>query len=121
MEVIKISPYAWVFQEKVVHFDCIKLRATLNPKGAKSSYDILSKALHWVPIPMPMLMPTHAHGFWVGMGAILLFMGGHGWASVLCIPASNSNSESSFLDVGNTLTNKRSGLKPMTMNDLLFV
>ena len=22
-------------------------------------------------------MPTHAHGFWVGMGAILLFMGGH--------------------------------------------
>jgi len=20
---------------------------------------------------------THAHGFWVGMGAILLFMGGH--------------------------------------------
>ena len=23
-------------------------------------------------------MPTHAHGFWVGMGAMLLFMGGHG-------------------------------------------
>jgi hypothetical protein len=22
-------------------------------------------------------MPTHAHGFWVGMGAMLLFMGGH--------------------------------------------
>ena len=21
---------------------------------------------------------AHAHGFWVGMGAILLFMGGHG-------------------------------------------
>jgi hypothetical protein len=21
---------------------------------------------------------THAHGFWVGMGAMLLFMGGHG-------------------------------------------
>ena len=31
-----------------------------------------NKALHWVP------MPTHAHGFWVVMGAILLFMGGHG-------------------------------------------
>ena len=23
---------------------------------------------------------THDHGFWVGMGAILLFTGGHGWA-----------------------------------------
>jgi hypothetical protein len=31
---------------------------------------------------------THAHGFWVGMDAMLLFMGGHGWASVLCIPVS---------------------------------
>jgi hypothetical protein len=43
---------------------------------------------------------AHTHGFWVGMGAMLLFMGGHGcdiivhgWASVLCIPASNSKSE----------------------------
>ena len=36
----------------------------------------LSRILHWVPIPMS--MPTHAHRFWVGMGAILLFMGGHG-------------------------------------------
>jgi hypothetical protein len=35
-----------------------------------------SIALHWVPIP------THAHGFWVGMGAMLLFMGGHEWAWV---------------------------------------
>jgi hypothetical protein len=25
-----------------------------------------------------MPMPTHTHGFWVGMGAMLLFMGGHG-------------------------------------------
>ena len=32
------------------------------------------RAQHWVPIPMP----THAHGFWVGMGAMLLFVGGHG-------------------------------------------
>jgi hypothetical protein len=23
-------------------------------------------------------MPTHTHGFWVGMGVMLLFMGGHG-------------------------------------------
>jgi hypothetical protein len=39
---------------------------------------VATRALHWVPIPMP----THAHGFWVGMGAMLLFMGGHGWAWV---------------------------------------
>jgi hypothetical protein len=39
------------------------------------------KALHWVPIPMP--MPTQAHGFWVGMGAMLLFMGGHGFCASL--------------------------------------
>jgi hypothetical protein len=44
----------------------------------------------------------------VGMGMILLFMGGHEWASVLCIPASTSKSESNFSDAGNTLTKKRS-------------
>ena len=59
---------------------------------------------------------THAHGFWVGMGAMLLFMGGHGcdttvhgWASVLCIPASNSKLGSNFLDAGNTLTKNAPG------------
>jgi hypothetical protein len=67
-----------------------------------------------------MPMPTHAHGFWVGMGAILLFMGGHGWALVLCIHVSNSKSESNFSNAGNMLTKKRSGLKPATVNDLLF-
>ena len=46
----------------------------------------------------------------MGMGAILLFMSGHGWASVLCIPTSNFKSESNFSDAGNTLTKKRSGL-----------
>jgi hypothetical protein len=80
---------------------------------------VYTRALHWVPMPMP--MPTHAHGFWVGMGAMLLFMGGHGRASVLCITASNSKSESNFSDAGNTLTKKGSGLKPMTVNDFLFV
>jgi hypothetical protein len=48
----------------------------------------------------------------VGMGAMLLFMGGHGWAWVLCIPASNPESKSNFSDAVNTLTNKRFGLKP---------
>ena len=64
---------------------------------------------------------THAHSCpWV--------LGGHGcnvivheWASVLCIPASSSKSESNFSDVGNTLTKKHSGLKLVTVNDLLFV
>ena len=37
--------------------------------------------------------------------------------SVMCIPASNSKSESNFSDA----TKKHSGLKPTTMNDLLFV
>jgi hypothetical protein len=64
---------------------------------------------------------THAHEFWVDMGAMLLFMDGHGWASVLCIPASSSKSESNFSDAGNMLTKKCSGLKPVTVNDLLFV
>ena len=41
--------------------------------------------------------------------------------SVLCIPASNSKSESNFSDAGNTLTKKRSVLKPAIVNDLLFV
>ena len=74
-------------------------------------------SLHWVSIPMS----THVHGFWVGMGAMLLFMGGYGWASVLCIPASSSKSESNFSDARNTLTKKRSGLKLATVHDLLFV
>jgi hypothetical protein len=68
-----------------------------------------------------MPMPAHAHGFWVGMGAMLLFMGGHGWALILCIPTSSSKSESNFSDAGNTLTNKCSGVKPSTINGLLFV
>jgi len=68
------------------------------------------------------------------MGAMLLFMGGHGcdiivhgWAWVgigfvhPCIPASNSKSESNFSDAWNTLTKKRSKMKPTIVNDLLFV
>ena len=39
-----------------------------------------TRALYWVSMSMP--MPTHIHGFWVGMGAISLFMGGHGWTWV---------------------------------------
>ena len=30
-----------------------------------------------------MAMPTHTHGFWVGMGAMLLFMGGHRFCASL--------------------------------------
>ena len=45
---------------------------------------------HWWPAPISvggLQSPTlgahthaYAHGFWVGMDAILLFIGGHGWA-----------------------------------------
>ena len=41
--------------------------------------------------------------------------------SVLCIPSSNSKSESNFTDAGNTLTKKCFGLYPTLANDLLFV
>jgi hypothetical protein len=34
------------------------------------------RALHWVPIPMP----THTHGFWVGMHGCDVIV--HGWAWV---------------------------------------
>ena len=37
------------------------------------------------------------------------------------LPAFNSKSESNFSDVGKTLTKKRSGLKTIIVNDLLFV
>ena len=54
--------------------------------------------IEW-PHPCPWVLGGHGcdviiHGrAWVGMGAIVLFMGGHGWASVLCNSASNSKSE----------------------------
>jgi hypothetical protein len=57
-------------------------------------------------------------------------LGGHGcdsivhgwaWASFLCIHASSFKSESNFSDARNTLTKKHFGLKPTTMNNLLFV
>jgi hypothetical protein len=67
--------------------------------GRITSGMLSSRALHRVPIPM----------------------GGHGWASVLCIPTSSSKSESNFSDAGNTLTKKRSRLEPTTVNDLWFV
>ena len=40
---------------------------------------------------------------------------------VLCIPASNSKSGSNFSNARNTLTKKRYGLKPVIVNNLLFV
>ena len=42
---------------------------------------VLSRALHWVPIPMPMSFGwawVRYYCSWVGMGSILLFMGEHG-------------------------------------------
>ena len=80
---------------------------------------IHTSALHLVPIPMP--MSTHTHGFWASIGSMLLFMGGHGWASILYILGSIFKAESNFSDAGNMLTKKRFGLKLATINDLLFV
>jgi hypothetical protein len=55
-----------------------------------------TRALRWVPIPMP--MPTHAHGFWVGMGAMLLFMGGHRFCASLH-PAPNRSQTSRMQEI----------------------
>ncbi|CAK9259709.1 unnamed protein product [Sphagnum jensenii] len=41
--------------------------------------------------------------------------------AILCIPAFNSMSECTFSSVGNTHSNKRSGLHPSTLNALLFL
>ena len=39
---------------------------------------ISTRARQWAPTPTPTPISTHTHGFWVGMGAIIKFMGGHG-------------------------------------------
>ena len=54
---------------------------------------------------------AHTHGFWVGMSGYGCDIIVHGWASVLCIPASNFKSESNFPDARNMLTKKHSELK----------
>jgi hypothetical protein len=41
--------------------------------------------------------------------------------AILCIPAFSSMSECTFSSVGNTRSNKRSGLHPSTLNALLFL
>ena len=58
--------------------------------------------------------------WWKLKGAPTFPIMSHVARSVLCIPASSSKSESNFSDAGNTLTKKRSGLKPTIVNDLLF-
>ena len=83
----------------------------------------LALRLKFFPTYQSPTLGTHAHAHpypWVlgGHGYNVIV---HGWAWVLCIPAPNSKSESNFLDTGNTLTKKRSELKPTTVNDLLFV
>ena len=64
---------------------------------------------------------THARGFWVGMGAMLLFMGGHRWATILCIPASNSKSESNFSDRGREFANKETLQAEASGNERFFI
>ena len=40
--------------------------------------------------------------------------------SILCIPASSAKSENNFSDAGNTMTAKRNGLKPKTLDMIMF-
>ena len=67
---------------------------------------------------------VHAHGFWVGMGAMLFV---HGWAWMgigfvhPCIQLQIGVKLLGCRVYYYTLTKKRSGLKPTTMNNLLFV
>ena len=105
---------------------CILIRATSHIRPRPDCRPVPSRRDHCILRATSHQSPTlgahaHAHPYpWVlgGHGCDIIV---HGWASVLCIPASNSKSESNFSDAGNTLTKKRSGLKPTTMNDLLFV
>jgi hypothetical protein len=39
---------------------------------------MVSKLLEFMVYEQSPTLGAHAHGFWVGMGAMLLFMGGHG-------------------------------------------
>ena len=49
------------------------MNGLLEPFGVAGGVGTIlsTRALHWVPISISMPMPTHAHEFWVGMGAIL--------------------------------------------------
>jgi hypothetical protein len=108
---------AWI----EIHWNNIWLRARSHmtshyTRGSWPHYmtlEVCCIALHWVPIPMPM-------GFgwaWVRYYCSCVGMGGH-W---FCASILASKSESNFSDAGNTLNKKRYGLKPMIVNDFLFV
>jgi hypothetical protein len=63
-----------------------------NSTGSSASLPVhcccvCSRALHWVPILMPMPKPTHAHGLWVlgGHGFDIIV---HGWAWVAIVSRS---------------------------------
>ena len=89
-----------------------------SPVDKMRAFNHMHALMHFFPEQQSPTLGAHTHAYpypypWV--------LGGHGWASVLCIPTSNFKSESNFSDVGNTLTKKPSGLKPMTVNDFLFV
>jgi len=85
---------------------CMLLVALIKKKTPIHVWQSPTLGAHTHAHPCPWVLGGHGcdvivHGWpWVGMGAILFFMGGHGWALVLCILASNSKSESNFLDAG---------------------
>jgi hypothetical protein len=77
---VVVIHHLWFFYLKHVFHNLAYMGLVGESKHLRHVSNPCTIALHWVPIPMPMPMPTHTHGFWVGMGAMLLFMGGHGWA-----------------------------------------
>ena len=49
-----------------------------SPGGDGDRLCCQGKDIHWLRGWQGPTLGAHAHGFWVGMGVILLFMGGHG-------------------------------------------
>jgi hypothetical protein len=71
-------------------------------------------------MPMPMPMPTHTHRFWVGMGAMLLFMGGYGrtWEGINFVhPCIQLQIGVKLLGCKEYANQKALRAKPTTVND----
>jgi hypothetical protein len=85
-------------------------------------FDIIGHGRAWVSSALPVNWDTNAKFiillWWKLKGIPTFPIMSRVARLVLCIPTSSSKLESNFSDAGNTLTKKRSGLKPTTMNDL---
>ena len=86
-----------------------------------SMYEIIAAASLALPVNWDTTAKFNDLLWWKLKGAPTFPIMTHVARSVLCILAFSSKSESNFLDAGNMLTKKRSGLKPTTVNNFLFV